>query len=99
VTLDPDELVIAEGIFAAEIIGRLRELGLLHSAWCIAHNRWVTFVRRLLRDLSERRKPPHILLRRGLALCREEPQLVSRMERLGAPGASPRAAEAALAGE
>jgi len=97
VTLDPDQLVIAEGIFAAEIIGRLRELGLLHSAWCIAHNRWVTFARRLVRDLSERRKPPHILLRRGLALCRDEPNVITRMERLGALRTSSARAESQLA--
>ena len=90
-------LVVAEGIFAAETIGRLREAGILHSAWCVRRNPWVTFVLRLVRDLSERRKPPHVLLRRGLALCRAEPQVVARMEALGATCATPREAEAALA--
>jgi uridine kinase len=97
VTLGGSQLTVAEGIFAAEIIGRLSEEGLLHSAWCIAHNRWITFARRLVRDLSERRKPPHILLRRGLALCRDEPRIVARMERLGARCTSPSHAESALA--
>jgi len=96
VTISAGHLVVAEGIFAAEIILRLRDEGLLHSAWCIAHNRWVTFGRRLVRDLSERRKPPHILLRRGLALCRDEPEVIARMERLGARGISPARAESAL---
>lgn len=96
VTLGAGQLVVAEGIFAAEIILRMREEGLLHSAWCIVHNRWVTFGRRLVRDLSERRKPPHILLRRGLALCRDEPEVIARMERLGARCTSPARAEAAL---
>jgi len=96
-TLGPGHLVVAEGIFAAEIIPRLREEELLHSAWCIAHDRWVTFARRLVRDLSERRKPPHILLRRGLALCRDEPKVIARMERLGARCTSPARAESALA--
>lgn len=91
------QLVLAEGIFAAEIIGGLREGAMLHSAWCIRHSRWVTFCRRLARDLSERRKPPLILVRRGLALCREEPQVVTRMERFGARCATPREAEVSLA--
>jgi len=97
VFLGPGQLVIAEGIFAAEVIGRLRDGGLLHSAWCLAHNRWVTFARRLVRDLFERRKPPHILLRRGLALCRAEPEVIGRMERLGARRTSPDRAESRLA--
>ncbi len=97
VELGAGELVIAEGIFAAEVIAQLRDQGLLHSAWCVRHNRWVTFARRLVRDLSERRKRPHVLLSRGLALCRAEPALVGRMERLGAGCATPAAAEARLA--
>jgi uridine kinase len=91
--------VVAEGIFAAEIIGALTDTGVLHSAWCVRHPRWVTFVRRLVRDLAERRKPPLVLLRRGLALTRSEPQLVARMERLGATCASPSEVEHRLHGE
>ena len=90
------QLVVAEGIFGAEIIRRLRGEGLLHSAWCIRHNRWITFARRLARDLSERRKAPHILVRRGLARCRAEPAVVARMERLGATCTSPARAEERL---
>jgi uridine kinase len=89
VELDPEALVVAEGIFAAEIVADLRERGLLHSAWCVRHRRWVTFVCRLVRDLAERRKPPLVLLRRGLALARAEPAIVARMERLGATCATP----------
>jgi uridine kinase len=81
--------VVAEGIFAAEIVADLRAAGMLHSAWCVRHPRWVTFVRRLVRDLLERRKPPLVLLRRGLALRRAEPAIVARMERLGATSATP----------
>ncbi len=47
----------------------------------------MTFAWRLLRDLSERRKPPWTLLRRGLALMRAEPQVVARQEALGATSA------------
>ncbi|WP_295696196.1 AAA family ATPase [Lapillicoccus sp.] len=98
VSIAAGALVLAEGIFAAEIIGRLGDEGLLHSAWCVRHHRWLTFVLRLVRDLSERRKAPHILLRRGLALCRDEPRVIARMGRLGARCATPREATSALAG-
>jgi uridine kinase len=84
VTARPTDIVLAEGIFAAEIIPDLHQLGLLAGAFCVHHHRWVTFARRLARDLAERRKPPLTLLRRGLALTREEPALVRRQEALGA---------------
>ena len=83
----PHDLILAEGIFAAEIIGDLRERGLLAGAYCVHHHRVVTFVWRLLRDLSERRKPPWTLVRRGLALMRDEPRVVARQEALGAVSA------------
>ena len=83
----PHDLVLAEGIFAAEIIDDLRERGLLAGAYCVHHHRVVTFVWRLLRDLSEHRKPPWTLVRRGLALMRAEPRVVARQESLGAASA------------
>lgn len=85
ITCGPDDLVLAEGIFAAELIGPLRERGLLHAAYCIRHrHRLLTFAFRLVRDLVERRKPPLVLVRRGWALQRAEPELVRRLTRLGA---------------
>lgn len=84
VTARPSDIVLAEGIFAAEIIADLHELGLLAGAFCVHHHRWVTFARRLARDLAERRKPPLTLVRRGLALAREEPAVIRRQEALGA---------------
>ena len=36
----------------------------------------VTFWRRLTRDLRERRKPPLVLVRRGLALMRDQRRVV-----------------------
>ena len=84
---DPHDLILAEGIFAAEIIADLRERGLLAGAYCVHHHRLVTFVWRLLRDLSEHRKPPWTLVRRGLALMRDEPRVVARQEPLGAASA------------
>jgi uridine kinase len=85
VTCGPDHLIVAEGIFAAELIEPLRAAGLLHSAWCVVHrHRALTFLWRLGRDLKERRKPPHILLQRGWGLMRAEPELVRRQQQLGA---------------
>ena len=83
----PHDLILAEGIFAAEIIDDLRDRGLLAGAYCVHHHRVVTFVWRLLRDLTEHRKPPWTLVRRGLALMRDEPRVVARQESLGATSA------------
>ena len=78
-------LVVAEGIFAAELVAPLRALGdgLLADALCLTLHPAVTFGRRLLRDLAEMRKPPLTLVRRGLALARSERTLVERWTRLG----------------
>ncbi len=83
------DLVLAEGIFAAELAGPLRDRGLLHRAYVVCRDRRLTFVLRLVRDLRERRKPPGVLLRRGLALMREEPRVVERARRLGGTVVSP----------
>ena len=99
VTVAAGQLVLAEGIFAAEIIGRLRAEGILHSAWCIHQGPTTTFVRRLVRDLAERRKPPLVLIRRGWGLRRAEPVVVARQVRLGATAASPADVEELLSGE
>ena len=69
---------VAEGIFAHEIVPQCRELGLLAEAICVRHHPLVTFWRRLTRDLAEHRKPPLVLLRRGLLLLRAEPEVVAR---------------------
>lgn len=98
ITSGPDDLILAEGIFAAEAIASLRDAGLLHSAWCIRHHRFKTFVLRLARDLKERRKPPLTLVRRGLVLARDEPTVVARHVELGARCATPKQAERVLAG-
>jgi uridine kinase len=84
VTLGDAPLVVAEGIFAADLIGACRQQGLLADALCLTHRPTVTFWRRLLRDLRERRKSPGTLLRRGLTLLRREPEVVARHVALGA---------------
>ncbi len=96
VTARPDDLVLAEGIFAAEAIPALRDAGLLHSAWCVRHHRVHTFGLRLARDLAERRKPPLTLVRRGLLLARDEPRIIARHVSLGARPATPKQAERTL---
>ena len=88
-TCGPGDVVLAEGIFAAEIVPALREHGILMAAYCVRTHRLVTFWRRLLRDLAERRKPPVVLWRRGLMLWRQEPEVVARHAGLGALPCSP----------
>ncbi|GAA3495552.1 hypothetical protein GCM10019016_026520 [Streptomyces prasinosporus] len=77
-------LFIAEGIFAAEIVTRCRELGLLADALCLSRGPVTTFRRRFLRDLKEGRKSVPFLLRRGWRLMRLERSIVSRQTALGA---------------
>jgi uridine kinase len=69
---------VAEGIFAAELVAACGEAGVLADALCLRLHPATTFVRRLLRDLAESRKPPLTLVRRGLGLARGEPALVRR---------------------
>lgn len=90
VRLDGAAMVIAEGIFAPYVIEPLRQRGLLAGAYCVHHNRWITFVRRLIRDLSERRKPPLVLIRRGLRLAAAEPLIIEQQQRLGAEPIRPK---------
>ncbi|MEW2570005.1 uridine kinase [Streptomyces sp. NPDC047070] len=75
---------IAEGIFAAEIVERCREAGLLADALCLSRGAVTTFRRRFLRDLREGRKSVPFLLRRGWRLMRDERTIVSRQTALGA---------------
>ena len=84
VRTDGAHVFVAEGIFAAEIIGRCRELGVLADALCLRGRPGTTFRRRLVRDLRERRKPPAVLVRRGWRLMRAEREIVARQTALGA---------------
>ncbi|WP_437107687.1 uridine kinase family protein [Streptomyces sp. enrichment culture] len=77
-------LFIAEGIFAAEIVTRCRELGLLADALCLSRGPVTTFRRRFLRDLKEGRKSVPFLLRRGWRLMRRERSIIARQTALGA---------------
>jgi uridine kinase len=81
--LDGRGLVVAEGIFAQEIVAECRRLGMLADAVCVTQHPLVTFVRRLSRDLREHRKPPWVLLRRGVHLTRAQRAVVARAVALG----------------
>lgn len=83
-------LFVAEGIFAAEIVAECAALGILAGAYALRRPRLVTYVRRLSRDLAERRKPTMVLIRRGVVLLRSEPTVLARQSLLGARPASAR---------
>jgi len=89
-------VVVAEGIFAAQLVSRCREAGILADALCLRLRPAVTFWRRLARDLSESRKPPVTLVRRGLGLMRDEPRLVEQWVALGCRPVSVPEAERAV---
>jgi uridine kinase len=90
--------VVAEGLFAQEVVQGCRERGLLADAVCVRNHRMVTFWRRLTRDLRERRKPPMVLLRRGWLLMRAEPDVVAHAVSCGATPMTPDQAYARLSG-
>jgi len=69
--------VVAEGVFAAEIIASCRERGILADAVVLHRAPWKNFIRRFARDLAERRKPPATLWRRGRLLIHDEPAMVA----------------------
>jgi uridine kinase len=97
VEAQPQECIVAEGLFAGRLVGPLKAEGLLADALCVRQNRWVTALRRLARDLAEHRKPPHILVRRGWALLRDEPRVVAEAVAQGARCLTPSEAEQQLA--
>lgn len=69
---------VAEGIFVDEIRAPLLAAGVEVHAYYIDVRPLTTAVRRLVRDVRERRKPLPFLLRRGWALYRSEGQLRRR---------------------
>jgi uridine kinase len=85
-------LFVAEGIFAQEVVGECRDRGLVAEAICVTQHPMLTFWRRLVRDLREHRKPPLVLLRRGLRLAREQRAVVAHAVALGC---TPMSADAA----
>jgi len=86
-------LVLAEGVFAAELVDRCGTEGILADAIVLVRPRIVTFWFRLLRDVAEARKPLPTLVRRGVGLMRDEPRLIRRWTGLGCRAVTPSRAE------
>lgn len=74
IDLGEAQLVIAEGIFATQACAAARAAGMTVEALWLDRARAANFVRRLSRDLKEKRKAPSVLVRRGIALYRGEPK-------------------------
>jgi uridine kinase len=87
--LEGSPLFVAEGIFAHHVVAACRAGGMLAAAYCVRQHPMVTFWRRLTRDLREHRKPPLVLVRRGLALMREQRRLVAEVVAHGCDPVSP----------
>lgn len=95
--LDGRTCILAEGIFAIEMLGHLENAGIPATAIYLDRPGWLVFLLRLRRDLALKRKPPHVLLRRGLALWRAQPALKRRALAAGFRPLAMRPALAAVA--
>lgn len=95
--LEEQELFVAEGIFAQEVVPQASEAGLLAAAYCVRQHPLVTFWRRLTRDLREHRKPPLVLLRRGVTLLRDQRRVVAHAVDRGCEPVTPDQAFTAVA--
>lgn len=96
-TCEPGSVILAEGIFAADLVPAVRDARLLADAWCIRRDPWVTFGLRLARDLREHRKPPAVLWSRGHQLRRADRSIVAAQVALGARPLTPNQAVAVAA--
>lgn len=90
------DLFLAEGIFAQEVVAHCRDGGLLAAAYCVRQHPVITFWRRLTRDLREHRKPPLVLVRRGMALMRDQRRVVGHAVARGCTPVHPDEAYAAV---
>lgn len=88
---------VAEGIFAPDVVAHCAERGLLAAAHCVRQHPLVTFWRRLTRDLEERRKPPLVLVRRGLTLLRAHRRVVAEAVAKGCTAMTPEESRTELA--
>ncbi|MBN9106479.1 MAG: hypothetical protein J0I14_15925 [Propionibacteriaceae bacterium] len=94
--LDGAPCLTAEGIFAIEFLATCREAGVPAEAIYLDRPALLVFALRLRRDLAHKRKPPLILLRRGLALWRAQPALKRKALAAGFTPLGMRAATALL---
>jgi uridine kinase len=74
---------VAEGLFAAEIVAECRAMDILADAIVLRRPHWKNYVRRLIRDLREHRKPPLTVIRRARRLMAVEADVVRRQQSLG----------------
>lgn len=96
----PDgQVLVAEGIFAPELLEACRARGIDARALYLDRPSWLVFALRLRRDLAQHRKPPLVLLRRGWRLMRHDGELRARCVALGFEPLSMRRAERALRAE
>lgn len=75
--------LVAEGLFAADLVASCRTAGVLADALYLDRPRALTLLLRFVRDVREQRKPIGLLIRRGLALFRAEPAGRDRALALG----------------
>lgn len=85
---------VAEGVFAPEVVAPVTAAGVPVVALYLDRSRTANLVRRFLRDVAEHRKPLPLLVRRGVALWRQEPGIRARAL---AAGCRPVPARTALA--
>ncbi|MSS45982.1 uridine kinase [Cutibacterium sp. WCA-380-WT-3A] len=97
VEADDAPVILAEGIFALDVLEPCLQIGLNVVPIWLDRPRWFNFVRRLIRDVRQQRKSRRVLVRRGLALCRAEPAMRSRAIVVGFQPMSMRRASAAVA--
>lgn len=97
VVLDGARTVVAEGVFAADVVDDCRAAGILADAVVLVRAPWKNFTRWLARDLAERRKPPHTLWRRGRLLMAQEQAVVDAARARGCRPVSARELAALLA--
>ncbi len=86
-----------EGIFAIEFAGHCRDAGLAVEPIFLDRPAALVYLLRLRRDLSHKRKPPWIAVRRGWALARAQAGLRRRALAAGFVPLSMRAAQTRVA--
>lgn len=72
------DCIVAEGVFAIELLPHLQAAGIPATPIYLDRPGWLVFALRLRRDLAGKRKPPRVLLRRGWALWQAQPALKRR---------------------
>lgn len=97
VTLGNCDCIVAEGVFAIELLPHLHAAGMPATAIYLDRPGWLVFALRLRRDLARKRKSRRVLLRRGLALWRAQPDLKRRAVAAGFTPLSMRRALAEIA--